>query len=86
MSLYLSISCYTLINQSHVVDLERPKGYIFYCKCSFKSQMIFKRASSLGTHSAVPCKTIDILSDWAADSKSQLDLLKTGFKLTLFLK
>lgn len=48
--------------------------------------MAFKRASSLGIHSAVPCKTIDILSDWAANSKSQLDLLKTGFKLRLLLK
>lgn len=41
MSLYLSIICYILINQSHLVDLERPKRYIFSCKCSFKSQMVF---------------------------------------------
>lgn len=84
MSLYLSISCYILINQSHLADLERPKRFIFSCKCSFKSRMVFERASSLGTHSAVPWKTIDILSDWAANSKSQLDLLKSGLKLTYF--
>lgn len=32
----------------------------------------------------MPWKTIDILSDWAANSKSQLNLLKPGFKLTYF--
>lgn len=32
----------------------------------------------------MPWKTIDILSDWAANSKSQLDLLKSESKLTCF--
>lgn len=43
-SLYLIITDYILINQSHLVDLERlkkEKKYIYSCKCSFKSQMVF---------------------------------------------
>jgi len=32
----------------------------------------------------VPWKTIDILSDWAVNSKSQLSLPKSGSKLTYF--